>query len=374
MLTKGVPSTFANVKALYQDAEKKKTIQELVEGYASEDTTNGSTDAKTNGTSSSTFEQSVYYFLAQHYNFHLSRDLEKAMFYIEKAIELAPKSVDFAMTKARVLKHYGDFEKASEQMNHARGLDEKDRYINTKCAKYQLRNNENDAAIKTMSKFTRNETVGGPLGDLHDMQCMWYISEDGEAYHRQGKLSLALKRFTAIHDIFDIWQEDQFDFHSFSLRKGQIRAYVDMLRWEDRLREHPFYSRAAINGIKVYLQLHEKPYTNGVSELDGLDAKARKKAAAKLRKEQERLEAERKEAEKKKKPGTGGDGEPKKEDPDPQGLKLVQTEKPLEDAMKFLQPLLDMSPKKIEGQVIGFEVYIRRSKPALIRVTRNKRY
>ena len=52
----------------------------------------------------------------------------------------------------------------------------------------------------------------------------------------------------------------------------------------------------------------------------------------------------------------------KKEDPDPKGLELIKTEKPLEDAMKFVRPLLEMSPKTIDGHIAGFEVYIRRSK------------
>lgn len=371
MLNKGVPSTFANIKALYKDESKRRTFQELAEGYISEKNANGSADKQTNGDTTDRFEQSLLYFLAQHYNYHLSRDLSKAMAYLDKAIELAPKSVDYNMTKARVWKHYGNTAKASETMNYARQLDEKDRYINTKCAKYQLRNNENDEALKTMSKFTRNETVGGPLGDLHDMQCMWYITEDGEAHLRRGKLNLALKRFKAIYDIFDVWQEDQFDFHSFSLRKGQIKAYIDMVRWEDRLREHPFYARTAISAVQIYVMLHDNPHLAHASLMNGaggdfenMDANEKKKALKKARKEQEKqekAEAERREADKKK-PKTGGDGEPKKEDPDPQGLKLVQTEQPLEDAMKFLLPLLEFSPESVEAQHAGFEVYIRRGK------------
>lgn len=366
MLNKGVPSTFPNIKALYANPSKKAIIEELANGYTSEKKMNGSTGNQVNGEISDRFEQSVLYFLAQHYNYHLSRDLTKAMDYIDRAIELNPKSVDYHMTKARVYKHHGNTKKAAEIMDHARGLDEKDRYINTKCAKYQLRNNENEKALKTMSKFTRNETAGGPLGDLHDMQCMWYITEDGEAYLRQGNIGLALKRFSSIYDIFDIWQDDQFDFHSFSLRKGQIRSYVDMVRWEDHLRDHPFYARAAISAVKIYLMLFDKPQLANSEEknLENLDPNERKKALKKARKEQEKLE--KAEAEKKaaaaKKPATGADGEPKKEDQDPKGFKLIQTKEPLEDSLKFLMPLLEFSPKNIEAQNLGFDVFIRRNK------------
>jgi hypothetical protein len=372
MLIKGVPSTFPNIKALYANPTKLKIIQDLVENYTAETVASNGSENHTNGDTTNRFEQSRLYFLAQHYNYYRSCNLTKATEFIDKALELSPKSVDYTMTKARIWKHKGDLAKASETMNHARELDEKDRYINTKCAKYQLRNNENENALKTMSKFTRNETVGGALGDLHDMQCMWYITEDGEANLRQNKLGLALKRFESLYTIFDVWQEDQFDFHHFSIRKGQIRAYVDMMRWEDRLREHPFYARAAIPAIKIYLMLYDNPdlqhgsLANGAGSLEGLNANDRKKALKKMKKEQERLqkeEADRREAEKKPaKKGTGGDGEPKKEDSDPQGIALLETKSPLDDAAKFLSPLLEFSPRNMHAQNAGFEVYIRRSK------------
>ncbi|KAF2472225.1 TPR-like protein [Lindgomyces ingoldianus] len=369
MLNKGVPSTFPNIKALYADADKKAIIEELALGYTSEKKMNGSASGEVNGQVSDRFEQSVLYFLAQHYNYRLSRDLEKAMGYADQLLEINPKSVDYNQLKARIWKHYGNTKKASETINHARELDEKDRYINTKCAKYQLRNNENEAALITMSKFTRNETVGGPLGDLHDMQCMWFLTEDGEAYLRQNNLGLALKRFTAIADIFEIWHDDQFDFHSFSLRKGQIRAYIDMVRWEDHLRDHPFFTRAAISAIKIYLMLADSPNlanaTPTSKELKEMDPVERKKAQKKAKKEQlekEKAEAEKKAAAAKKPTPTGADGEPKKEDPDPKGLKLIQTKEPLEASLKFLGPLLEFSPKNVEAQNLGFEVYFRKKK------------
>ncbi|CAI6334236.1 unnamed protein product [Periconia digitata] len=368
-LNKGVPSTFPNIKALYADAEKKAIIEDLVLGYASEKSMNGSADGKAHEEASQ-FADSVTYFLAQHYTYVRSRDLEKAMQYIERLLEKNPKSVDYNQIKARIWKHYGNTQKAADTINHARELDLKDRYINTKCAKYQLRNNENEKALETMSKFTRNEAVGGPLGDLHDMQCMWFLLEDGEAHMRQNNVGLALKRFTAIADIFEVWQEDQFDFHSFSLRKGQIRAYIDMVRWEDHLRDHPFFTRAALSAIKLYTRLYDNPdLAKGNSvDLNGLDAAERKKALKKLQKEQEKIkkaEADRKAAAAAKATAKADDGEVKKEDTDPKGEKLLQTKEPLEVALKFLTPLLELSSRNIEGQNLGFQVHLRRGKPLL---------
>ena len=53
--------------------------------------------------------------------------------------------------------------------------------------------------------------------------------------------------------------EDQFDFHTYCLRKMTLRSYVDLLRLEDILRSHKFYKKAAQCAINVYLRLHDKP-------------------------------------------------------------------------------------------------------------------
>ncbi|MGG6498026.1 UNVERIFIED_CONTAM: hypothetical protein NY603_34390, partial [Bacteroidetes bacterium 56_B9] len=82
----------------------------------------------------------------------------------------------------------------------------------------------------------------------------------------------------------------QFDFHTFSLRKGMIRSYVEMIRWEDKLREHPFFTRAALSAIKIYCMLFDRPELakggdpNGTAQCEA----DRKKAAKKAKKEAER--------------------------------------------------------------------------------------
>ncbi|CAZ82509.1 unnamed protein product [Tuber melanosporum] len=382
LLKKGVPSTFANIKALYADTAKREVILELVKGYlasmGTEEET--STNGETNGDKlkPSEFKLWTLYFLTQHYDHHRTRDTTKASEYLNQALELSSGTLELHMTQARIHKHSGDFQKAMEKMDRARKLDTKDRYINTKCAKYQLRNDRNEDALKTMSLFTRNDAHGGPLGDLLEMQCVWFITEDGESYLRQGNLGLALKRFHAILKIFDDWTEDQFDFHSFSLRKGQIRSYVTMLRWEDTLRSHPFFVRAALGAIRVYIMLHDRPHlahgslSNGSREgtnFEGMSPTDRKKALKKAKREQQKaqekaaeLAAKAKEDKAKNSQISNADGEMKKEDTDPLGNALAQTKEPLEVAMKFLIPLLELSPKKTEVQCAGFEVYFRRKK------------
>jgi N-alpha-acetyltransferase 15/16, NatA auxiliary subunit len=371
MLDKGVPSTFANLKHLYADPGKKDALPALAKDYLQ----NAKSDDGASNGDSSKGEAAALYFLAQHYNYHLSRDLAKAMDYCDKAIALAPENVDFHMTKARIWKHHGNAQKAAEAMDRARTLDTRDRYINSKAAKYLLRNGDNEKALEIMGLFTRAESPAGPLSDLLDMQCIWFLTEDGEAYARRGNTGLALKRFHAIWNIFEIWQEDQFDFHSFSLRKGLIRAYVDMVRWEDRVREHPFFSRAALNAVKLYLDMHDNVgavMSNGINGTDGADANGneaadKKKAAKKARKEAQKAEKEALEKASRQDPnkakGKQSDADAaKKKDEDPLGLRLAQTKDALTDAMKFVEPLIRFSPKSIDAQVAGFDVYLRRSK------------
>lgn len=360
MLDKGVPSAFANVRHLYSSTFKRDTISNIVQNYIE----SGDETKEISNGDVSKGKAAALYFLAQHYNYHITRDLNKAMSYVDKAIELDPKSVEYQLTKARIHKHQGDLRQASSVMEQARKLDVRDRYINTKAAKYQLRNNESTAALNTLGMFTRADATGGALADLHDMQCMWFLTEDGDSYVRQRKTGLALKRYTAVHNIFDVWQEDQFDFHQFVLRKGQVRAYVDMIRWEDRLRAHPSYTRAALAAIQLYVDLHDRPLSNGHgANGDAEDAAERKRAAKKARKDAQKAEQEAalKKASQST-PARDADGETKKKDDDPDGQKLAATKDPLGDAMKFVNFLLEFSPKRIDCQLLGFEVFLRRRK------------
>lgn len=53
----------------------------------------------------------------------------------------------------------------------------------------------------------------------------------------------ALKKLLAVVKHFEDFQEDQFDFHSYCVRKMTLRSYVEMLRMEDNLHHNVFYSK-----------------------------------------------------------------------------------------------------------------------------------
>ena len=60
--------------------------------------------------------------------------------------------------------------------------------------------------------------------------------------------------------------DDQFDFHTYCMRKMTLRSYVDLLKLEDVLRMHPFYYKAARTAIHIYLGLHDNPLADDNKE------------------------------------------------------------------------------------------------------------
>lgn len=90
------------------------------------------------------------------------------------------------------------------------------------------------------------------------MQCLWFTIESGESFLRQKKYGQALKKFTQVEKHFVDFYDDQFDFHNYCLRKATLRNYVQLLRCEDRIRDHTFWVRAARGAILTYLAVLDK--------------------------------------------------------------------------------------------------------------------
>jgi peptide alpha-N-acetyltransferase len=77
-----------------------------------------------------------------------------------------------------------------------------------------------------------------------------YELASGESYFRQGDLGRALKNFLSVEKHYTDMTEDQFDFHSYCLRKMTLRAYVSMLKFQDRLHAHEYFHKAAAGAIR----------------------------------------------------------------------------------------------------------------------------
>ena len=176
---------------------------------------------------------------------------------------------------------------------------------------------------------------------------------------------------------FDDFHEDQFDFHSYCVRKVTLRAYTDVLKFEDNLWGEDYYYTAAEGMIKIYLYLHDNPETtkeDAEPDYSKMTAAQRKKAKAIARKK--RAQAEKKEAAEKKKreqqEAENGDQKngPKKGarpsfiDEDPDGKELVKLD-PMNEAKKYSSILSKHCPKRIGTWSLQYDVAIRRKKVLL---------
>lgn len=74
--------------------------------------------------------------------------------------------------------------------------------------------------------------------------------------------------------------DDQFDFHTYCMRKMTLRSYVDLLKLEDVLRMHPFYYKAAVTAIQIYLGLHDNPLIDDSKELQADTGKSKRSEEA----------------------------------------------------------------------------------------------
>lgn len=312
-LRKGIPSVFSDVKQLYTNTSKAEQLGKLFEGYREclEDEGRGSLPAPmpvpdvdaelqeilgkdaaldTDAEPPCTLLWVLHY-LAQHYDRLGRREL--ALETIEAALAHTPTAIECYLVKARILKHCGDLKGAVEVSDEARNMDLADRYLNTKCAKYALRAEMVAQAENWVGLFTRDADSGG-VQALYDMQCMWFELEAAESHLRCGQPAQALKKFTAVDRHFADMVEDQFDFHSYCLRKVTLRAYVSLLRFEDRIRSHPYYARAAWGLVECYLRLRDMPereralITGEHSDIAGfadMTDSERKKAVSKRKKQ-----------------------------------------------------------------------------------------
>ncbi|KAJ3079465.1 N-alpha-acetyltransferase 15, NatA auxiliary subunit [Quaeritorhiza haematococci] len=440
-LRKGIPSLWVSIKDLYTDASKSKIIGEIVQGYYKNLKEHGRFTAPTSAEEKDVKEPPTaflwtMYFLAQHFDNRWSRDTKKALETIDEALEHTPTSVELHMCKARILKHAGDIPGAASEMERARELDLQDRFINSKATKYLLRAGELEKAENVVKLFARTDSTD-PLSDLVDMQCMWYALEAADMHAKNGRYGKALKKYHQIEKHFIDIYDDQFDFHSYCLRKTTLRSYISLLRLEDRLRNHPFYFKAAVGAVGVYLRLWEERKAQakkkeekegekkkeaavlveplwtkrmwGIRSLgasgkgadgkmeDGADdsslsAAERKKAARKARK------AELKNQENTKPNGTtttssssstsdqkkdakslaaAAEKQKKEEEEEAKLLKLNEEDAEgalLKEAVGFLKGLQEFGSVRIEGWVLGVEVFLRMGKILLALRSLKKAY
>ncbi|KAM7540214.1 hypothetical protein Aperf_G00000030325 [Anoplocephala perfoliata] len=382
-LRKGVPSLFVQLKRFYNSDERIKALENLYLTYCSNLVDHGTLGPVSYGKLQSKQPRDDYieppstslwlnYLIAQHYNY--MGQTERALEVVSKEIEVNPTIVDLYVLKAEIYRDAGDVITASKWMDDAQSLDTADRFINAQCTKCMVQAHRLADAEAMASKFTRGSTTATQY--LTEMQCMWFLFENARAYKAMQKYGDALKFCHEIDRAYTAILEDQLDFHSYCLRKGTLRSYVETIRLEDRLRDHPAYFDAARLAIEIYLYLHINPLGSEQDEENKQNANLSSSELKKLRNKQRRAErrAQANRDEEKKREYQNQQRKDKNEDPENrppeveqlQPQKLARPENALNEALHFLQPLIDLSGKRIETHCLAYEVFERKGKVLLM--------
>jgi len=371
-LRKGIPPLFVQLRGLYASDEKRLMIGELMENHMNSLEAGDRFHGDVEGVlEAPTVYLWCLYFLAQHYD--LQGDTVRALALVDKAIEHTPTLIELYVVKARILKHAGDIFEAVKCLEEAQSLDTADRYINSKCAKYMLRANMISDAVEMCRKFTREGVDAAE--NLNEMQCMWFQTECANAHFRLTDYGEALKKCHEVDRHFTEIIEDQFDFHTYCMRKMTLQSYIGLLRLEDILHSHPFYFKVARCAIQMYLHLCDNPLgalKDGNSEntenLTAAEVKKLRNKQRKAAKKEQQKKAAKEEEEKKKeanKPKTENEPDvPRLENLEPE--KLARPSDPLEMARHFLRPLQTFAASEIMTHLFAFEVFVRRDKILLM--------
>lgn len=162
---------------------------------------------------------------------------------------------------AKIRKHLGDLKAAFRDVDAAREMDLSDRYLCNKAVKYALRAGLVSKAEELMNLFATQSGGSSSAKNTYDMQSSWYELEQADCYFRVRNIPRAAAYYSAVEKHFQDFREDEFDFHSYSVRKLVLGAYVNLVRWEERgLWVHPFFKRAALGLIRCVLAMLENPW------------------------------------------------------------------------------------------------------------------
>jgi len=344
---KGLPSVFNDIRELLRDGEKAKIIEDLCVKHSQ------SLEEKNTFFGSDQEENPCcllwsYLFLAGYFNW--KEDFNRAMEYIEKAIQHTPTLIELYTMKAKIFKNSFNYKLAGESADKARAMDIADRYPNNLTVKYKIRNNEIEDAEKMLKTFIRDSSDA----NIHELQYQWYEYELGNAHLRLNQFGPGLRQFKFIEKHFQDFYEDQFDFHTYCLRKYDLRAYVALLRKEDDIYNNKWYIKSAISMIKG-LQAYDKY----LPELQKKEEEEKKLM--------ETMDAHERKRYKKEKEAKEKDSDPAREKLDLSGKKYLEELKDTtEEACKFASKLLSCNIQSKKYRIALFTqiclLYLRKGK------------
>ena len=362
-IRKGVPSLLESINFVYDDDRKACTVGKVLVSILEQLDQDGKAENPT-----------CKLWSLHLLSVHASKQgrFEEAIEFSEQALAHTPTLLDLYTARGKVHQMMGEHLLAAQWMEEARCLDTADRAVACQAAKYLARAGRLEEAVAVMGLFTK---PGEPVLEyLVEMQCSWFLLELAKAHLARGERGEALVRCAQLRDIFQEVEEDQLDFHLFSMYRMRLSHYLHLLRFEDRLRTYGFYEETALLAIRIYLDIFDRRKNGGDSTLESepaqLSASEQKKLKNKAKK------ALKKEMESKSK-GQGQGGKQKEKEKveaeclTPQKSTYVAKDlenvlDPLAEATIFLKPLLDLLGDRLTTHEAAFKIAQRKEKPLLM--------
>lgn len=296
-LSSGVPSLFSDIRGLYCDDAKRALVESSVTSFMNNLKSSGKFSPEDETVARDGSLLWTYFFLASHYDFF--GDSAKALEMVDLALELAqaeadkltqknleekekaeadakiapeetenkenpqeveqkatplpspPSLTDSLMLKAFILKHAGDSLSAHQMMNKSRCSDLFDRFLNTKCTKMAFQAGRDKMAHSTVFLFLRD---GDSLNSLCSNQAVWYELQEALCNKDLKNYAIAHKKFTSVENIYRDYWDSFSDFHGYQARKGTMRTYYQMIKFQNKLKAHKFHVRAACSHVEMLLE------------------------------------------------------------------------------------------------------------------------
>ena len=363
-IRKGIPSLLETIGFLYKDKEKNQTLLSLLYGFK-ESLTKFSQFQEGDGDKEdpSCLVWTLHLLSIQ---YGKQGQWEEAVQCSDQALGHTPTLVELYMGRGELHALQGEALLAAQWMEEAQGLDTGDRAVACEAARYLARAGRIEEATAVMGQFTK---PGQPvLEELIETQCSWFLVELAKAHRARGEVGEALVSCAQLRDIFQEVEEDQIDFHLFAMYRMRLSHYVEMLRFEDRLRTFGFFEEVAQIAVSIYLELHDRATGVIAPEEEKENLALSESEKRKLRNKAKKAQQKEKEAKSKGKP------KPEKVEAEcltPQKItysprELESTTSPMEEALRFLAPLQDVLGDRISTQLLVFEVALRRNKPLLM--------
>lgn len=160
-------------------------------------------------------------------------DYSSAIFLINNAIDSNSENTDLKLIKAHVQKSMKNTSEASETISIAKTLIGNDKFSVSKLAKYMIRYGSITEAQELLGNFIQKPNQKERMGDLHEMQAVWYLVEMADRLFKNGDFLSSACFYRKIEMVFSEFIDDQLDFHGYSLRRMSFVEYMKFLRFLD---------------------------------------------------------------------------------------------------------------------------------------------